>query len=182
MMSRTRGARSKKEVGVEGKGGGNISSCVARRAKQKKMQERASGRKEGREGGRLLLGFSFNKTEYLIRNKCSREKNGEIERRGLDSSFGEERERERKGKSSRGFETSIPFLFPLEYIVLSRKNGGWSLQEWGGVPIFIWLFLVWKGKRASRCEIGKERIVKKCSFPEISIRSIFLFFPCLVAL
>lgn len=126
MMSRTRGARSRKEVGVEGKGdgGGNISSCVARRAKQKKMQERASGRKEGREGGRLLLGFSFNKTEYLIRNKCSRGKNGEIERRGLDSSFGEERERERKGKSSRGFETSIPFLFPLEYIVLSRKNGG----------------------------------------------------------
>lgn len=94
MMSRTRGARSRKEVGVEGKGGGNISSCVARRAKQKKMQERASGRKEGREGGRLLLGFSFNKTEYLIRNKCSRGKNGEIERRDLDSSFGEEKERE----------------------------------------------------------------------------------------
>lgn len=77
----------------KGDGGGNISSCVAR-AKQKKMQERASGRKEGREGGRLLLGFSFNKTEYLIRNKCSRGKNGEIERRDLDSSFGEEKERE----------------------------------------------------------------------------------------
>lgn len=37
------------------------------------------GCKKGRQEGRLLLGFSFNKTEYLIRNKCSRGKNGEIE-------------------------------------------------------------------------------------------------------
>lgn len=55
-----------------------ILVCSQGKAKE---DARKGVRKEGRkEGGReASLGFSFNKTEYLIRNKCSRGKNGEIE-------------------------------------------------------------------------------------------------------
>lgn len=104
-----------REARVRGRSGGQrrrrgeyILVCSQGKAKE---DARKGVRKEGRRGGRLLLGFSFNKTEYLIRNKCSRGKNGEIERRDLDSSFGEEKERE-EGEEQQRLWDFYSFPFP----------------------------------------------------------------------